>query len=54
MKNFPQTGAVLARRNVETGEVAFAIVVRSEPKRGFVIILDDVTFETTILHLQAA
>lgn len=54
MKNFPKTGALLARRNVETGEVSFSIVVRSEPTRGFVIILDGETFTTSILHLQAA
>jgi hypothetical protein len=52
--HFPKTEALLAQRNVATGEVVYGIVVRSEPERGFVIVVDDDTFTTKILHMQQA
>lgn len=50
----PKTGALVAIINKATGEQAFGIVVRSEPERGFIIVRDDITFDTQILHLQKA
>ena len=53
-KHFPKTGALVAKTNTLTGEQSFGIVVRSEPERGFIVILNDADLTTQVLHLQAA
>ena len=53
-KHFPKTGALVAKTNTLTGEQSFGIVVRSEPERGFIVILNDADLTTQVLPLQAA
>lgn len=51
--HFPKVGALIAFAS-STGEKGFGIVTRSEPERGFIIVMDDIAYDTRILHLQKA
>ncbi len=52
--HFPMAGAVLHLKNKQTGKSEHGLVMRSEPERGFVIVLNENTFETFKLDLQRA
>lgn len=53
---FPTVGTVIQkRRSCETPEhnhVSHAMVTRSEPERGFIILLDDETMETEKVRVE--